>query len=154
MEKIPSEVHGVIDYVTAGTLVALPRIMGWRGAVRGLMTGAGMATMAYSLLTRYELGLIKLIPFKMHLAMDAMNGVMMAAAPLVMRDEEPEVIATMIGIGAMELAITAMSDPEPFRDDWANHLMGRVQQDAQDRIEQTRHTAQNTMQQVRERVRR
>jgi hypothetical protein len=142
MEKLPSEVHGVIDYLTAGMLMALPRMFRWSSKATTLMTGAALGTMVYSLMTRYELGLFKMLPFKTHLALDAMNGAMFAAAPLLMPDEDPSVTAAMVGIGVFELAVIAMSNPEPFQDDWANDMVEQVRGTASERIEGMRDTMQ------------
>jgi len=41
----------------------------------------GVATLVYSLLTRYELGVVKLIPFRTHLWLDVISGIFLAFAP-------------------------------------------------------------------------
>ena len=70
MKLLSTRTHGVVDYLTAGTLLALPRAMGWGDRVTNLLTGAALGTVAYSLLTRYELGAVKVLPMKAHLALD------------------------------------------------------------------------------------
>jgi len=82
---VDSTLHGVVDY-TAGTLLTtvLPRLVGVEGtpAARQIRT-AGAVHLAYSTLTAYPLGLVKLIPFKAHLALDALGAVALAATPFV-----------------------------------------------------------------------
>ena len=45
------------------------------------LRAAGLAAMAYSLLTDYEFGLLRIFPMSAHLAMDAASGVLVAASP-------------------------------------------------------------------------
>lgn len=79
---IPTQVHAVLDYLTGGALVAAPRLLGLTGTTAGkvLDLAGGIAT-AQSLLTDYELGLIKAIPMRSHLALDAASGAIVAASP-------------------------------------------------------------------------
>ena len=59
MRLISTRTHGVLDYLTAGALVALPRALGWSRPVTRLLTGAAAMHVGYSLATNYELGLVK-----------------------------------------------------------------------------------------------
>jgi hypothetical protein len=110
MQKpISPRVHGVLDYMTAGFMFALPRVMGWsKTATRLMDCSAAMAT-AYSLMTRYELGLVRVLPLKAHLAMDAVSGAGLLGAAAVMEDEDPDVRCTIAGIGAWEIAASLMT---------------------------------------------
>src|SRR5215213_6565024 len=70
MQKpISPRVHGILDYMTAGFMFALPRVLGWSKTSTRLMDAAAGAATVYSLMTRYELGLVKVLPLKAHLAM-------------------------------------------------------------------------------------
>src|ERR671938_2036990 len=82
---IDSTLHGVTDY-TVGTLLltVLPKLAGVEGtesAAQMRITGA--AHTAYSTLTDYPLGVVKVIPYKVHLALDAVGALALAAAPFV-----------------------------------------------------------------------
>jgi hypothetical protein len=109
MALISTKVHGVLDYTTGATLLALPRILGLSDTVRTLLTAAALGTAVYSVVTRYELGLIKLLPMKAHLVMDAMSGLAFCGAPLLLPDEDDETKALLVGIGVFELAVTALT---------------------------------------------
>src|SRR5918999_2834233 len=83
MRVIPTRTPGAMDYLTGAGLPltpALPGISDEPAAARGLRA-AGLAAMAYSLLTDYEFGLVRIIPMPAHLAMDATSGVLVAASP-------------------------------------------------------------------------
>jgi hypothetical protein len=82
---VDATLHGVVDY-SAGTLLltVFPRLAGIEGtrAARQVRRAAAIH-LAYSAMTRYPLGIVKLIPFQAHLAIDAMGAFALAATPLV-----------------------------------------------------------------------
>lgn len=95
MKPISTKMHGVIDYLTSGTLLVLPRALGWRP------------------LTRYELGLAKVLPMKAHLALDGMSGALLAAAPFLFRDEKRAVTGALAGVGLFEIAASLLTRTQP-----------------------------------------
>ena len=112
MQKpISTKVHGVLDYMTAAFLHTLPRAMGWSRPVTALLDGAGSAATGYSLLTKYEMGVVKVLPMKAHLTLDALSGAALVGAALLMDDEDPEVRATIAGIGVFEIAAALLTRP-------------------------------------------
>lgn len=116
MRFIPTRVHGVLDYMTAGVLIAAPSLLNFRkdGMQRWLPIALGVGTIGYSLLTDYELGLFKVIPMPMHLALDAANGALLAASPWLFGFAE-EVSAPHLGLGLFEIVVTASSQATPMR---------------------------------------
>lgn len=108
-----TKTHGVLDYLTVGTLLTLPRALGWNTRPTALLTNAALMTLGYSLATRYELGLLKLLPMRAHLALDAMSAVGLLAAPWLLPDEDSSVKATLIGLGLFELTVTLSTEAEP-----------------------------------------
>src|SRR5215217_9051277 len=116
MRLIPTQVHGVLDYLTAGLLIAAPSMLGFRkhGMQTWLPIALGVGTIGYSLLTDYELGVFKIIPMPMHLALDAANGALLAASPWLFGFAE-EVAAPHLGMGLFELVVTASSQTTPER---------------------------------------
>jgi len=73
---VSTKTHGILDYLTGATLLAAPKALGIEdepSAARVLrMAGAGAT--AYSLLTDYELGLVRVLPMPLHLALDAASA--------------------------------------------------------------------------------
>jgi len=116
MRFIPTRVHGVLDYLTAGVLIAAPSMLGFRkyGMQTWLPIALGVGTIGYSLLTDYELGVFKIIPMPMHLALDAANGALLAASPWLFGFAE-EVSVPHLGLGLFELVVTASSQATPTR---------------------------------------
>jgi hypothetical protein len=116
MRFIPTRVHGVLDYVTAGVLIAAPSLLRFRknGMQTWLPIALGVGTIGYGLLTDYELGLFKVIPMPMHLALDAANGALLAASPWLFGFAE-EISAPHFGLGLFEIVVTASSEATPPR---------------------------------------
>ena len=106
MRFIPSRVHGILDYVVGVLLIFAPRILGFQngGPEDRIPVILGVATLIYSLLTRYELGLIKVIPFRVHLTLDFLSGVFLAISPWVFGFSErvwvPHLLVGLFEIGA------------------------------------------------------
>ena len=83
MRIVSTKTHGVLDYLTSATLLAVPKALGLEDvptSARALKLAGGGAT-AYSLLTDYELGVAKLLPMPVHLALDAASGALLASSP-------------------------------------------------------------------------
>ena len=112
---INATLHGVVDY-TAGAFLstAFPRLAGIEGtrAARQIRMAAAIHG-GYSTITDYPLGVLKLVPFKLHLALDALGALALAATPFVTgqftrgrREWVPHV-----ALCGFELASLAMTDP-------------------------------------------
>ena len=113
MKPINTVTHGVLDYVSVVTLLAVPRLFGWSNPVRNLLSIAALSTLVYSVLTRYELGLVKILPMRAHLAFDASSGALFCAAPLLLKGTERNARIAMVGIGLFEIAAASLTQPEP-----------------------------------------
>jgi hypothetical protein len=114
---ISTRVHGILDYVTGAALVAAPelfRLKGVRGSARvPRLLGAGATT--YSLLTDYELGAVKLLPMRAHLALDGAGGALLAASPWLLgtaRHGKRHWIPHAL-VGASEVAVALLTKTEP-----------------------------------------
>jgi hypothetical protein len=107
---IGSRLHGALDYLTGTAFLAasLTPALRHRVAGRGLRA-AGAGAAAYSLVTDYELGARRLLPYRAHLALDAASGLSLVAAALAARDAADRV--PLLGAGLLELGAVALSDP-------------------------------------------
>jgi hypothetical protein len=117
---ISTRTHGVIDYITCGTLMALPFLFGWHGRARGLALGAGLTTLGTSLITNYELGVVKLLPMKAHLAIDGAQASALMSAPKMVDGDGAWAGRVLAMIGAMESAVGAITktrSPEELLED-------------------------------------
>jgi hypothetical protein len=112
---IDSTLHGVTDY-TVGTLLmtAFPKLAGIEGTESAAQIRiAGAIHAGYSTLTDYPLGVIKVIPYKAHLAMDAVGAVALAATPFVTGQwtKGTKHWVPHVALCLFELASLAMTDP-------------------------------------------
>jgi hypothetical protein len=90
MTRMSTATHGTIDYVVSGMIAAMPKLFGFSKKVTAILEGsAGMSAM-YSAMTNYERGLIKVLPMKAHLTLDALSGGALLGAALMLKDEDPE----------------------------------------------------------------
>lgn len=128
-KPISSTVHGVLDYMTVGLLFSLPRMMGWSRRATEVADVASMGAAVYSLMTRYELGVVRVLPMKAHLTLDAASGAALLGAAALLEDEDPEVRATMGAIGLWEIAAALMTQTKSGverRKQHAEHAAGPV----------------------------
>ncbi len=123
MKLFSTRIHGVLDYLTVGTLITLPRALRWSESATRLLTSAGIGALGYSVLTRYELGIVKLIPMKGHLALDAVSGALLCGAPFTFLDEDTQVTATLIGLGLFEIFAALTTETEPSYGEQAGELV-------------------------------
>jgi hypothetical protein len=112
---IDSTLHGVTDYTVGATLMtAFPRLAGISGTRAGRqIRAAGAAHAAYSTITDYPLGIVKVLPYRAHLALDLAGAVALAALPFVTGQwkDGPSQWVPHVGLAAFELGSLALSDP-------------------------------------------
>jgi len=95
-----------MDYLMGIFLIVSPWIFNLDpGAPEGIVLIVfGAMALAYSLMTRYELGMVKVLPMKTHLMLDVLSGIVLAASPWIFNFDErvylPHLILGLIEIGA------------------------------------------------------
>src|SRR4051794_37518672 len=112
---IDSTLHGVTDYTVGTTLMTVfPRVAGISGTPSARQIRiAGAIHGGYSTITDYPLGIVKLLPYQAHLAIDALGALALAATPFVTGQykEGRRHWLPQVGLGLFELASLAMTDP-------------------------------------------
>ena len=83
---ISPTLHGLIDYAYAAALPGLARAAGATPRLRALAEVSALFVLAYSALTDYPLGLIRLLPMRAHLAADVVTSSALVAIPLLERE--------------------------------------------------------------------
>jgi hypothetical protein len=109
MKPISTRTHGIIDYAYGGALIALPFLMHWNRRAARLSIGAGLATLGVSMVTNYECGVVRLLPMKAHLAMDAAETSMLMGAPKTLGSMENGAGRVLAILGALGAAVGAMT---------------------------------------------
>jgi hypothetical protein len=112
---VDATLHGVVDYTAAAALTTVfPRAAGIRGTRAGRqIRAAGAIHAAYSTLTDYPLGVVKVIPYQAHLALDAIGALALAATPFVTgqyRKGRSQWVPH-VALCLFELSSLAMTDP-------------------------------------------
>jgi hypothetical protein len=112
---IDSTLHGVTDY-SVGTLLmtAFPRMAGIEGTQSARqIRAAGAIHAGYSTVTDYPLGIVKALPYKAHLALDAIGALALAATPFITGQwkEGTKQWVPHVAVAVFELGSLAMTDP-------------------------------------------
>jgi hypothetical protein len=116
VKPISTKTHGVLDYLSTGTLLALPRLLGWTPTVTALLTGSALTTLATSLLTKYELGLFKVLPMPGHLVLDGLTAATHAATFLLFDDndrKQGKALPILLGLVAFETGAALLTRTQP-----------------------------------------
>jgi len=84
MQIIHPRLHGALDYTVAAALIAFPIVFDFgaestAALLISLVAGVGLAV--YSALTDYAAGVRRLVPWRVHLALDAVAALGLLAAP-------------------------------------------------------------------------
>ena len=112
---IPTRAHGVIDYLTGVLLIVAPYLLGFADgtAAQWVPQIVGAALIGASLLTDYELGVVRVIPMPVHLGLDVAAGLLLAASPWLFGFADrvlwPHLILGLAEIGA---GLTTRTVPE------------------------------------------
>lgn len=111
---ITKTIHAYLDYPVALGLIAMPFLFGlgqtaplafWLSVI------TGGAAFALTVLTDHHLGLIRVLPYSLHLAVDAMVGVAFVAAPILFGFVGLDFWYYM-GLGLTVLAVVGLHQPE------------------------------------------
>ena len=106
MRFISTRVHGMVDYPMGVLLIIAPYLFDFAtgGAAQWVPIILGVAMLASAIMTKYELGLIPLIPMPLHLTMDLLSGILLLVSPWLFGFADtvylPHVILGLIEIGA------------------------------------------------------
>ena len=110
MKLIERKTHGFLDYFVGLMLIPAPWLFDFArgGYETTVFVALGVATIIYSFFTNYELGVVRMIPFRTHLAIDVLNGLLLAASPWIFGFSEHVYLPHLI-IGIAELGVVALT---------------------------------------------
>lgn len=124
MRFLPTSVHGVIDYLWGLALFASPWLFGFADvpAAKWVAVAFGIGAILYSAFTAYELGVLRILPMSLHLALDGVAGALLAASPFLLGFSDrvfwPHLLFGLFSVGAslvtrMEVPlVTGRREPE------------------------------------------
>lgn len=114
MRFVTKQIHAYLDYPVAVALMALPFLLGLgtsNSLALYLSVVTGIAAFILTLLTDHHLGVYKLVPYKGHLIVDALVGVIFVSAPFVFSFEGLDAYYYWINGGAV-LTVVSLHKPE------------------------------------------
>ena len=111
-KPISRKQHAFVDFASAAVELALPRVLDAGPAARRLLTFSGTNAALLGLLTRHELGLIKLVPMRAHLALDGVFAATFLAAPLLLDEDDATTRVAVAALGASGAVVAALTNPD------------------------------------------
>ena len=107
-------VHAYLDYPVAFGLIAMPTVLGL-GATNPMafrmLVVVGFGPLIVTLLTDHQFGLFRVLPFKVHLAVDLLAGLTFLAAPFVFGFSGLEATYYWL-LGATVVVVVRLNAPE------------------------------------------
>jgi hypothetical protein len=117
MKPIDTKTHGYMDYIMGVFLLASPSLfeLDKTGMQSTIFYISAAAVFVYSILTHYEVGLVKIIPMKIHLLLDVLSGILLAASPWLFNFHET-VYGPHLVLGIIEISTALLSSSRPMRE--------------------------------------
>lgn len=105
MKFITTKTHGFLDYIVGILLIALPWFLNLdiSATPARVLIIMGLLALIYSILTKYELGIVKVIPLPIHLGLDMLSGLVLALSPWLFEFSE-EILLPHLIVGIFEIA--------------------------------------------------
>lgn len=84
---VTKTLHAYLDYPVAASLIALPFVLGLGGSnasAKWIAVVTGVAAIVLTFFTDHRTGVIRIIPFSFHVAVDALVGIIFVTVPFVL----------------------------------------------------------------------
>lgn len=127
MRFISTKFHGVLDYVAGILLLCSPWIFNFnRGdAAQYVPMIIGAMIIVMSFFTDYEAGISKIISMPVHLTMDILAGIFLAASPWIFGFAS-EIYLPHLILGLMEIGAGLFTSRVPKTHPFMNERMGHA----------------------------
>ena len=112
VKLLPAWFHAFADYAVGILLIVVA--LAYNGSAGATATGVvvGAVVLLVSALTRYPLGIVKVLPFTIHSAGDYLAAALLIAAPFVLNfaDAEGGIAAFYVVMGIAVLAVSLITN--------------------------------------------
>ena len=109
---LPAWLHAVADYAVGGLLIIVALAVGGsnKAVAAGVVVGA--VVLAVSMLTKYPLGVVKVLPFTVHSAGDYLAAALLILSPFALNfnDSDTGLTAFYIIAGVAVLAVSLITN--------------------------------------------
>lgn len=114
MGYISTRMHGLADYGVGVLLIIAPYLFGFAtgGIAQWLPMLLGFAVIVYSMLTRYEWGLLPIIRMPVHIGLDIGGGVLLAVSPWLFGFADVVWVPHLL-VGLIEIGTAAATSRHP-----------------------------------------
>jgi hypothetical protein len=125
---LPAWFHGLADYAVGALLIIVAIATG--GSSGAVATGivVGATVLVVSMLTRYPLGVVKVLPFSVHSAGDYLAAILLVGAPFALHfnhgDRGLSIFYVIGGLAVLAVSLVTNYQYSPKRD-WAGTPMPR-----------------------------
>lgn len=114
MRFITKQIHAFLDYPVALALIGLPFLLDLGSSsplALQISVATGVAAFLLTLLTDHQLGVFRIVPYRFHLIVDFMVGVVFVLSPFIFSFEGLDAIYYWVN-GAAVLSVVSMHKPE------------------------------------------
>lgn len=114
MRFVSKSIHARLDYPVALALIALPFLLGL-GASHSLALAispiVGVAALLLTVFTDHPLGIVRILPYRLHLAVDLVVGLLFLALPFAFGFSGIDAAFYLVN-GAAVVFVIGLSKPE------------------------------------------
>ena len=109
---LPAWLHAVADYAVGFALIIVAIASGASGKAVAIGVVVGATVLAVSMLTKYPLGVVKVLPFTLHSAGDYLAAALLLGAPWVLNfaDGDGGLTAFYVVAGIAVLAVSLITN--------------------------------------------
>ncbi|WP_339815751.1 hypothetical protein [uncultured Imperialibacter sp.] len=114
MKFVTKRIHAYLDYPVAVALMALPFVLGLGGSnafALQLSVATGVAAFVLTVLTDHHLGIVRVIPYRIHLIVDGLVGVVFTLAPFIFSFKGLDTYYYLVN-GLAVLTVVSLHKPE------------------------------------------
>jgi hypothetical protein len=109
---LPAWFHAIADYAVGGLLIVAALMVGGTGLAVATGVVVGAVVLAVSMLTKYPLGVVKVLPFTIHSGGDYLAAALLIAGPFVLgfRDSDAGLSIFYVASGLAVLAVSLITN--------------------------------------------
>jgi hypothetical protein len=110
MKRISTKLHSRLDYITGILFIAIPWISDFNEVLPATWTfiAIGAIVLLMSFFTDYEGGIVRSLPIRIHINLDMVTGLFLAASPWILGFDDKVYLPHLV-LGLFETAASLMT---------------------------------------------